>query len=74
MISHASHIHIHDLDDLENNLKLSKKLGFDGMLVLNPKELPLCHKYYSPSAEDVSWAQEMVELAEESVGEAKALR
>ena len=38
------HIRVHDLKDLEHNLILSKKLGFDGMLVLNPKELPLCHK------------------------------
>jgi len=60
-------------DNQKNNLKLSKKLGFDGMLVLNPKELPLCHKYYSPSAEDVSWAQEMEELAEEAVREGKGV-
>ena len=35
------HIRVHDLEDLEHNLILSKKLGFDGMLILNPKELPL---------------------------------
>ena len=33
------HIKVHDLEDLERNLILSKKLGFEGMLVLNPKEL-----------------------------------
>ena len=38
------HIHVHDLEDLENNLILSKQLGFEGMLVLNPKELPLVHQ------------------------------
>ena len=38
------HIKVHDLDDLEKNLKISKDLGFEGMLVLNPKELPLVHK------------------------------
>ena len=50
------HIKVHDLDDLENNLILSKKLGFEGMLILNPKELPLCHRYYSPSSDQVSCA------------------
>lgn len=67
------HIKVHDLEDLEKNLILSKKLGFDGMLILNPKELPLCHQYYSPSEEEVAWAQEMVTLAEEAVKEGKGV-
>ncbi len=67
------HIRVHDLDDLEHNLILSKKLGFDGMLILNPKELPLCHRYYSPSPEEVEWAEEMVQLTEESIREGKGV-
>jgi len=61
------HIDVHDLDDLEKNLKLAKQLGFEGMLVLHPKELPLVHKYYSPSDEEVGWATEMLMLSEEAV-------
>ena len=60
------HIKVHDLDDLEKNLKISKDLGFEGMLVLNPKELPLVHKYFSPSDEEVLWAKEMLSLSEEA--------
>ena len=67
------HIKVHDLEDLEQNLQLSKKLGFEGMLVLNPKELPLVHQYYSPSDEEVAWAQEMVQLSEEAVREGKGV-
>jgi citrate lyase subunit beta/citryl-CoA lyase len=67
------HIRVHDLDDLEHNLVLSKKLGFDGMLILNPKELPLCHRYYSPSPEEVEWAEEMVQLTEEAIREGKGV-
>lgn len=67
------HIRVHDLDDLEHNLILSKKLGFDGMLILNPKELPLCHRYYSPTPEEVEWAEEMVRLTEESISEGKGV-
>lgn len=61
------HINVHDLEDLEKNLILSKKIGFEGMLVLNPKEIPLVHKYYSPSQEDIDWAKEMLKLSEEAV-------
>ncbi len=67
------HIKVHDLEDLEKNLVLSKKLGFEGMLVLNPKELPLCHKYYSPSSEEVEWAEEMLRLSEEAVAQGKGV-
>jgi citrate lyase subunit beta/citryl-CoA lyase len=63
------HIKVHDLEDLEREVILGKELGFDGMLVLNPKELPIVHQYYSPSEEEVAWATEMVELAEEAVRE-----
>ena len=67
------HIKVHDLEDLEKNLILSRKLGFEGMLVLNPKELPLVHQYYSPSDEQVQWAKEMLELSEEAVKQGKGV-
>ena len=67
------HIKVHDLEDLEKNLILSKKLGFEGMLVLNPKELPLVHKYYSPSEEEIEWAKEMIRLSDESFKEGKGV-
>lgn len=60
------HIKVHDLDDLEYNLKVAKKLGFQGMLVLHPKELQLVHQYYSPTEREVKEAQEMVDAFHES--------
>ncbi len=60
------HINVHDMVDLEHNLKLAKNLGFEGMLVLNPKELILVHQYFSPSEKEVSDAEEMLRLFEEA--------
>lgn len=60
------HIKVHDLEDLERNLKVAKNLGFEGMLVLNPKELPLVHQYFSPTPQEVEWANEMIKLSEEA--------
>lgn len=60
------HIRVHDLEDLEKNLIVSKNLGFEGMLVLNPKEIPLVHKYYSPSENEIKNANEMLVLSEEA--------
>ena len=67
------HIRVHDLDDLEKNLKISKNLGFEGMLVLTPKELPLVHQYFSPTDEEVSWAKEMLALSAEATAEGKGV-
>ena len=67
------HIKVHDLEDLEKEVVLGKELGFEGMSVLNPKELPIIHKYYTPTEEEVAWAREMVELAEEAIREGKGV-
>lgn len=67
------HVRVHDLADLERNLILVKKLGYEGMLVLNPKELPLVHKYFSPTEQEVNEAREMLRLAEEAKKEGKGV-
>ena len=67
------HIRVHDLDDLEKNLILSKNLGFEGMLVLNPKELPLVNLYYSPTDDEVVWAKEKIQLSEEAIKQGKGV-
>lgn len=70
------HVRVHDLEDLEENLKVSKNLGFEGMLVLNPKELPLVHQYFSPSEVELANAKDILALSEEAVkqGEGVAIK
>lgn len=67
------HINVHDLVHLEENLKIAKILGFEGMLVLNPKELSLIHQYFSPSEQEVNDANEILRLSEESVKEGRGV-
>lgn len=67
------HINVHDLEDLEKNLILAKNLGFEGMLVLHPKELELAHKYFSPSDQEYEDALDMLRLYEESRSENKGV-
>lgn len=67
------HIKVHDLEDLEINLKLVKKLGFEGMMVLHPKELELVHQYFSPDSQEINDAEEMLKLYEESQQEGKGV-
>lgn len=60
------HIKVHDLNDLEKNLAIASKLGFEGCLVLNPKEIPLVHKYFSPTPQQIADSNEMLELYQEA--------
>ena len=36
------------------------------MLVLNPKEIPLVHKYFSPTEQEIKEANEMLSMADEA--------
>ncbi|MEA3443928.1 MAG: CoA ester lyase [Bacteroidota bacterium] len=60
------HVNLHDLEHLEENVKLAKTLGFEGMLVLHPKELPIVHKYFTPSEKEVEDASDMLRLSTEA--------
>lgn len=67
------HINVHDFVDLEKNLELAKNFGYEGMLVLNPKEIPYVHKYFSPTEDEVNAAREMVSLFEEASNKGKGV-
>jgi citrate lyase subunit beta/citryl-CoA lyase len=67
------HIRVHDLEDLEKNLVIAKNLGFEGMLVLHPKEIPLVHRYFTPSAEEVKEAEEILKLADAAQKDGKGV-
>jgi len=67
------HINVHDLDDLEKNLMIAKNMGFEGMLVLHPKEIPLAHKYFTPTTQEIEDAEEMLRLSNEAEKEGKGV-
>lgn len=60
------HIDVHNLEHLEENVKLARKLGFEGMLVLHPKELEIVHRYYSPTEKELDDAREIIRLSAEA--------
>lgn len=60
------HINVHDLQDLRRNISLARSLGFEGQLVLHPKEIDIVHEYYTPNKEEVENAEEMLKLYDEA--------
>lgn len=67
------HIDVHNLDDLEMMLIKGRKFGFEGQLVLHPKEIPLVHQYYTPGKTEVDEAREMLNLYEKALKENKGV-
>jgi citrate lyase subunit beta/citryl-CoA lyase len=67
------HINFNDLADLEKNLKISKTLGYAGMLVLHPKEIPLVHRYFSPTDDEVAAARNVLALTQQAVSSGKGV-
>ena len=60
------HINVHDMEGLELHVSQARELGFGGMQILHPKEIAVCHKYYSPSDEEAKEAYEIVRLYNEA--------
>ncbi|EAN92648.1 hypothetical protein, conserved [Trypanosoma cruzi] len=46
-----------DTAGFSRDLHLSRSLGFEGKLVINPAQLASCHAAFAPSAEELSWAR-----------------
>jgi len=67
------HINLHNLVDLEKNIKIAKNLGFEGMLVLHPKELPLVNNAFMPTKADIDEAREMIRLSDLAWKEGKGV-
>ncbi|RLC49157.1 MAG: CoA ester lyase [Candidatus Cloacimonadota bacterium] len=59
-------VNLNDMEDLERNLKLGRKLGFEGKLLLHPKEIELTHQYFTPSEKEYEKALKIIKLAQEA--------
>ncbi len=67
------HMKVHDLEDLEREMNVARDLGYEGKMLVHPKEIPICHRIFSPSEEQVNWAEEIVALCDEAVKEGRGV-
>lgn len=67
------HMKVHDLEDLEREISVARRLGYEGKMIVHPKEIALCHKYFSPTGEQIEWAKEMLRLSEEAIKEGRGV-
>lgn len=54
-----------DVEAFEDNCKSGAQLGFEGRQIINPRQIPIAHKVYSPAPERVEWAKKITKVFEE---------
>lgn len=67
------HMKVHDLEDLEREMNVARDLGYEGKMLVHPKEIPVCHRCFSPSEESVKWAEEIIFLSNEAKKEGRGV-
>jgi citrate lyase beta subunit len=56
---------------LERSARIARVMGFDGKQCIHPSQIPVCHRIFSPSPDEVAHAKSVVEAYDEA---AKAAR
>jgi len=55
------YVHVYDVEGLEPFARRARDLGMSGMLVMTPRQIPIAHKVYTPSEDEVASARKLVE-------------
>ncbi len=61
------YVQVHDDEGLRTHIAQAKELGYEGMLVMTPRQIDIAREMYTPAETKVEEAREMVKLAEEAV-------
>lgn len=54
-----------DVEAFEENCRSGAQLGFEGRQIINPRQIPVAHKVYSPDPARVEWAKKITKVFEE---------
>lgn len=54
-----------DVEAFEENCRSGAQLGFEGRQIINPRQIPVAHKVYSPDPARVEWARKITKVFEE---------
>lgn len=60
------YLDIHNAEGFRKEAELARELGFSGMLLLHPTQIPIANAVFSPSAQEIKEAQRILDAIEES--------
>lgn len=56
-----------DVKGLEQDCKIGKRLGYTGKSIIHPDQIDIAHKIFHPSKTEISWAEKVCKIYEESI-------
>ena len=59
-------IDLKDLEALEADIKRACRLGFQGKLCIHPNQIDICNRLFSPSKEEIQYAQKVIQAFDEA--------
>ncbi|MCF8404798.1 MAG: CoA ester lyase [Bacteroidales bacterium] len=69
----SPYVHVGDFEGLKRHIVQAMDMGYEGMLVMSPRELGIIHEYYTPGEKDVEDATRIIELSEEAARNDKGI-
>lgn len=67
------YVKVHDLDGLKKFATLGRDLGMSGMLVMSPRQIQVIKECYTPNAEEIETAIDIVRAADEAKKEGRGI-
>jgi citrate lyase subunit beta/citryl-CoA lyase len=61
--------HLDDPTGLRDQAQFAHSLGFYGKSAIHPRQLDILHEVFTPSTDEISWAQEVLEAFEGAGGD-----
>jgi citrate lyase subunit beta / citryl-CoA lyase len=58
-------VDVKNMDAFKESTRFGRQLGFEGKMLIHPDQILPSHEIYTPSAEDVEWAEGVVKVFEE---------
>jgi citrate lyase subunit beta/citryl-CoA lyase len=60
-----------DVKGLEQDCKIGKSLGYTGKSIIHPDQIDIVHKLYHPTKIEITWAQKVCKVYEDSIKKGK---
>jgi len=67
------YVKVGDFEGLKKHIRQANVMGFEGMLIMSPRELPIANAGYTPDEDKVEKAREIVRLSKEAAEENKGI-
>jgi citrate lyase beta subunit len=66
-------LRIKDLDALGEAARRARGDGFGGMLLIHPSHVPIVNEVFSPTAEEIAWATDIVASADQAAADGRGV-